>query len=230
MEQSERGKSNKWYPKLTPFGKWVAGRVRLLATGGRSPSGIIVEGYVQGGSYATAALAKLRRSAGHEVGSDPDVFEWILLDVDDPGVSGWYSFGAGENPTPEELAAHAAITLFAMHQQSIHEASMHTDEWISLGRAVGHMAYGNFNSAGIQSMYDRLQTASSWKEMVRHARSLVKLLKRERIPLNYGLLAQDLLKLQSTREPANHVRLQWGRDFQSAWNIQAKAANKANAE
>ena len=64
----------------------------------------------------------------------------------------------------------------------------------SLGRAVGGMAVGNFNEKGIRSTFDKLQTASSWAEMIRHARHLIALLKREDLPINYGLFAQDLMQ------------------------------------
>ena len=68
----------------------------------------------------------------------------------------------------------------------------------------------NFNESGIRRVFSQMQTASSWKELVRHARSLISLLRRERIALNYGLLAQDLLALRSTRSHANAVRARWG--------------------
>lgn len=61
---------------------------------------------------------------------------------------------------------------------------MHTDAGVSLGFAVGRMAYDNFNENGIRGMFDRLQTANSWKELTRHARGLIRLLRRERILLD----------------------------------------------
>ncbi|KAA8816707.1 type I-E CRISPR-associated protein Cse2/CasB [Bifidobacterium vespertilionis] len=204
------------YIKLTPFGAWVSARVHQLVTGGRAQSGIRHKGYLQNDSYATAAMAKLRHAAGHEAGADPDVFEWTMPDTDDTNVTGRVDLHP-YSPTPQELAAHTAITLFALHQQSIRDMSMHTDENVSLGYAVGLMAYGNFNESGIRHAFDRLQTANSWKETARHARTLVSLLRRERIPLNYGLLAQHLMYLRANRELANGVRLRWGRDFQSAY-------------
>ncbi|MCH9276191.1 type I-E CRISPR-associated protein Cse2/CasB [Bifidobacterium amazonense] len=188
----------------------------MLASGGRDEAGIGHTGYLNNESSATAAIAKLRRAVGHEVGADPDIFDWTMPGIADPTVSGDPGRYADE-PSPQERAAHAAITLFAMHQQSIHETSMHTDGNVSLGRAVGRMACGNFNENGIRRRFDKLQTANSWKELTGHARSLISLLKRERIALNYGLLAQDLLSLRADRTRANAVRTRWGRDFQSAY-------------
>jgi CRISPR system Cascade subunit CasB len=226
MEQNKLQKTDH-HPQLTPFGKWISAKVRLLATGGKTLSGIRQGGYMQNDAHATAAVAKLRQGVGHEIGDDPSLFEWTLPDPDNPTISG-YSLNHSAEPTDEERAAYAAITLFAVHQQSIHEASMHTDDNVSLGYAVARLAYDNFNEAGIRSLFDRLQTANSWKESVRHARGLIKLLKRERIALNYGLLAQDLLGLRSGRKERNGVRLRWGRTFQVSWAKQSAAQLKTS--
>lgn len=215
---------------LTPFGKWVNGRIHLLTTGGRYDSGIRREGYLQNDSYATASIARLRHAVGHDIGADPDIFEWTMpIDGEVIGINpSRYDSGA----TAQEMAAHAALTLFAVHQQSVHESSMHTDDNVSMGGAVGHMAYGNFNESGIRSMFNKLQMANSWKELIRYARGLISLLKRERVALNYGVLAQDLYALRSGRNAANKVRTRWGRDFQrsywSAKNEQEKTASETN--
>lgn len=204
-------------PRLTSFGMWISGQARRLATGGRDEAGIRRSGYLRNDPYSTAAVARLRHAAGHEVGADPNVFIWTIPDPTKPDVCGADIDRYADGPSPRECAAHAVLTLFATHQQSIHDQPMHTDEDVSLGRAVGRMACSNFNESGIRRMFSQMQTASSWKELVRHARSLISLLKRERIALNYGLLAQDLLALQSDRDHANAVRTRWGRDFQSSY-------------
>lgn len=226
MERNHPGPQNGEKPRyirLTPFGKWVSRMVRILAEGGEDrhddTGPVRRNGYLGNGAYATAAVAKLRHAVGREVGEDPEIFAWTMPPVDDADIAG--NLAPYQNgPSPREQAAHAAITLFAVHQQSNHETSAHTDENVSLGRAVGRMAYGNLNESGIRSMFDRLQTAGSWKELVRHSRGLITLLKRERIAINYGLLAQDLLALRGTRNQANAVRTRWGRDFQSAYHYQ----------
>lgn len=205
-------------PRLTEFGMWVSGQARRLATGGRDEAGILRAGYLRNDPYSTAAVARLRHAAGHEVGADPDVFVWTIPDPAEPDVCGTDIDRYIDGPSPRERAAHAALTLFAMHQQSIHDKSMHIDKYVSMGCAVGRMACNNFNEAGIRRMFSQLQTASSWKELVRHARSLISLLRCERIALNYGLLAQDLLALRSDRGRANAVRTRWGRDFQSGYH------------
>lgn len=203
--------------RLTSFGMWVSSQVRRLATGGRDEAGIYRAGYLRNDPYSIAAVARLRHAVGREVGADPDIFVWTIPDPTKSGVCGTDVDCYTDTPSPRERAAHATLTLFATHQQSIHDKSMHTDADVSLGRAVGRMAYGNFNESGIGRVFSQMQTASSWKELVRHARSLISLLRRERIALNYGLLAQDLLALRSTRSHANAVRARWGRDFQSGY-------------
>jgi CRISPR system Cascade subunit CasB len=225
MTMSEGNEQVSYHPKLSDFGQWVADKTQLLATGGRTSAGSYEKGYVQNGSYATAAVAKLCRSAGHAVGQDADIFEWTLngLPEQDPQRSP----ASASTPTDKERAAHAALTLFARHQHSIHTGSMHTGSYVSLGAAVGELAYSNRNEQGIRRDFDRLQTASSWQELVRHARRLIDLLKRERIALNYGLFAQDLLQLRSERDHANAVRLRWGRDFnRTYWQQQRQTENE----
>lgn len=207
--------------QLSPFGAWVSNTVRGLAEGhaGRH------DGYLDDNAAAVAAIAQLAHASGHEIGADPSIMRWTVPDMHDDAI---YPRGVQptHGPTAEERAAHAAVTLFAVHQQSQRTRSMHTDAHVSLGRAVGAMAPGNFNEKGIRSTFDKLQTSSSWPEMVRHARHLIALLKREDRPLNYGLFAQDLLKLRQSRERANAVRLRWGRDYQNAYLFEKSAADR----
>ncbi|MFT8330542.1 type I-E CRISPR-associated protein Cse2/CasB [Bifidobacterium psychraerophilum] len=203
-------KEHEYHPELTDFGKWVDSRVRLLSTGGRTSSGIRETGYVQGGAYATAAIAKLKRSVGHDIGADPDIFEWTLAGLPEPDEEQKHQISGV--PTAHELAAHTAITLFALHQQSIHEMSVHTQSALSLGGAVARLSFDNANVAGIRSRFNRIQTAGSWQELVHHARGLIALMKRDRIVLNYALFAQDLLQLHAGRVSANNVRMRWGKD------------------
>lgn len=199
-------------PRLEPLGIWTSNIVRVLALGHEGK----YDGYLDDNAQAVAAIAQLAHAVRHEVGEDPAIMPWTVPDMTDTliypkGVS------ADSGPTDEEQAAHAAVTLFAVHQQSKREMAVHTDAYVSLGRAVGAMAQGNFNEKGIRSTFDKVQMASSWPMMVRYAHHLIKLLKREDRQLNYGLLAQDLLKLRRGREQANGVRLRWGRDYQSAY-------------
>lgn len=199
-------------PRLEPLGIWTSNVVRVLAIGHEGKH----DGYLDDNARAVAAIAQLAHAAKHEVGEDPEIMPWTVPDMTDTLI---YPKGlsADSGPTDEERAAHVAVTLFAIHQQSKREMAVHTDAYVSLGRAIGAMAPGNFNEKGIRSTFDKVQMASSWSMMVQHAHHLIRLLKREDRQLNYGLFAQDLLKLRQGRERANEVRLRWGRDYQSAY-------------
>lgn len=193
---------------LDAFGQWINNKVRRLSVGWKDSTGTFHEGYLENDSYATAIIAKLNHAVGHEVGDDPDIFSWTFEGMPE----NLYPADSAE-VTPVEAAAHVAVTLFAVHQHSVHEMSMATDEKVSLGYAAGKLAVGNPNEAGIRRDFDKLQTASSWRELVLHARRLIRKLRRERIAINYGLFAKDIWLLNSGRENANQVRRRWGMDY-----------------
>jgi CRISPR system Cascade subunit CasB len=220
VEKVESAQQQSEYkPYLSEFGRWAGAKARLLATGGRYPSGIKREGYLQDGAYATAAIAKLNRLVGTVYNASLDTLEWTFEGL--PGAADSVPPDASPNdggPSSEELAAHAALTLYAAHQHSVHEASMTTDQNVSFGRAVGLLSVGNPNEAGVRRDFDKVQTASSWKELLRHARRLIQMFRRARIPLNYGLFAQDILQLRAGGNGANMVRRRWGRDELSAYS------------
>lgn len=168
--------------------------------------------YRAGTSGGVSDLARLRRGVGKEVGADLDLVGLALslprpidppvelLDRD-PGDTG--------EPVPEERAVFAAVTLYALHQQSRREASMHR-EGHSLGHSVRLLQY-RVESGSLRRRFGALGTAGTWDETVYHARSLVQQLRQHAIPLDYGRLARDLYELQTGRGDA--VRLRWGRDF-----------------
>jgi CRISPR system Cascade subunit CasB len=79
--------------------------------------GLWQEGYLKDRSPAVAALARLRRGAGREAGETPDL--WSLIDT-----GPLHTPAEGARPLREqeliraENALHAALTLWAFHQQS----------------------------------------------------------------------------------------------------------------
>ena len=95
--------------------------------------------YLAGSPRARADLAKLRRALGKPAGSVPEAWEYTVGAV--PESLRWDR----DEPTRAEQAAHAALTLFAMHQQSMPVAA-HVPG-VSLGRAVGVLAAGGEQSA-----------------------------------------------------------------------------------
>jgi CRISPR system Cascade subunit CasB len=165
--------------------------------------------YLNDSATATASLAKLRRAVNAGPGTDPSV--WFET-LDGVPVA---LLGRGDAPSPYETAIHAAVTLHAIHQQS-QRVRMHQLGY-PLGRAIRLLAKrisGEVagNHSPVMRRFRALATASSLAETNRHLRGLVTQLRGEAIPLDYGLLARDLRRLQQT-STAPGVRLQWGRDY-----------------
>ena len=82
-------------------------------------------------AYVPARLAKLRRAATSAPGADPDVWAETIGALPDRLSQGAH---AENEPTDFERAAHEAITLYALHQQSTATA-VHR-RGISLGSAA----------------------------------------------------------------------------------------------
>lgn len=169
--------------------------------------------YVSGSqptSYSRAALAQLRRGLGKPVGAIPDLLELTLdPNATDPGTGPggtWH-----DNPTPEEVAAHTALTLYALHQQS-RRSRMHAPGR-PFGQAIGTLRFhkGEENE-GVLRRFQALGTSDDIDELTRHAHSLISLLRVAEIGLDYGLFAEDLVRFQHPRR-RDAVRLRWGRDF-----------------
>ena len=79
-------------------------------------------------SSGVSDLAALRRASTAEPGADPRIWELTLAGIPTPA-------GAGDEPTAEERAAHAALTLYAVHQQS-QSLPMHVPGQGSAGRCA----------------------------------------------------------------------------------------------
>ena len=194
-----------------PLGAYVRARVSGLAAG-----------YLADRSKDVAALAALRNAAGRPIGASPQALQWTIAGLPDDVAVG------GADPSSEELATHAAITLFAVHQQSNRAGSAHRSNR-SIGHAVARLHGKGDNREGVQRRFDALGTATDWEEIVRHARGLIQMLRGADIPLDYGVFAEDLAALADPRH-ADGVRLRWGRDFyRTVYRADAKAAKSATA-
>ena len=154
---------------------------------------------------AVAELAVLRRGVTKPLGSDATLVGLT--------VAGLYADPTKLPDTPQnaELAAYAALTLFAVHQQSHRNARMHQYGY-SFGRSARLLGKQTNAAEAVRRRFTALATASSWDETMHHARSLVQQLRAHGIPLDYGQFARDLLSLQHLTS-ADRVRLTWGRDF-----------------
>lgn len=162
-----------------------------------------------------AMLADLRRGLGHAPGELPELFGTILLDLPEKFMS------SDGTATAEEWASYIALTLYALHRQGgeVNNELAHTDANVSIGRALKRYSKqqmadkkdDNAEKRVLQKM-QMLVTSKDMGELSYHLRGVVQLLKREGIPLNYGMLAADLYEFQDT-DGKNCVSLRWGQDF-----------------
>lgn len=158
---------------------------------------------------SVATLARLRRGAGKRAGDVPDIFAFTLA----PELAG---FDAPEGPTRRETAAHIALTLYALHQQS-RQQPMHQRGW-GVGRALRTLHGPEEPSVPPDPITRRFQvlvTADSLDELTQHLRGVAQLLRGAQpkpIALDYGLLADDVEQWQSA-EGAAGVRRRWARDY-----------------
>jgi CRISPR system Cascade subunit CasB len=163
------------------------------------------EGVRANRSAEVAALARLRRGVGKRAGSVNDILQYTLA----PEFVGR---DAGDDPTNAEVAAHISLTLYALHQQSQGDR-MHQRGW-GLGRAVRtlHPEEPTLPPSAVLRRFQALGTSDSLDELTHHARGMVQLLRGKPTPLDYGLLADELVLWQRPGG-ASTVRLRWGRDF-----------------
>lgn len=167
--------------------------------------------YLNNRSAAVADLARLRRGVGAAPGDDFEATGIVLRAVGDAIDERRF-----EGPSAKEWAAYLAFTLFAVHQQSKRTARMH-QQGHSLGRATRRLVdrQGGLSTDRVHPVrrrFDALGTSTSMAETAHHARGLINQLRGEDIPLDYGLLAEQLVRLQFP-DTAGRVRLAWGRDF-----------------
>ena len=176
------------------FGDHVAATIVPLQAGYRAET-----------STAIATAAQLRAAAAGQPGQHYVVLAETLVPDDH------LEHGAGDEATDREHAKHTAVTLYALHQQSIRDKPMHVDG-PGLGTAVSLLAKADRSADAVRRRFAALGTASTYAETARHLRSLVRQLRHHKIGLDYGLLAEDLERLRKPGGPAD-VRARWGRDY-----------------
>lgn len=172
------------------------------------------DGYLKDRPRAVAALARLRRGAGREAGETPDL--WHLIDTDalHHGAQDTRSLSESELIRAEN-ALHAALTLWAFHQQSrgtpMHRR--HTRERPGgLGAAVRRLMPADGIDDPVRKRLVRAGTAPDLLTLTQRLRDIVVLLRRDDIPLDYALLAGQLYIWQWPDGPAA-VRRRWSRSF-----------------
>ncbi|MFE6945945.1 type I-E CRISPR-associated protein Cse2/CasB [Streptomyces chartreusis] len=172
------------------------------------------EGYLRDIPKDVAALARLRRGAGKNAAEVPDL--WDLIDT-----SPLHAQAEGRRHLSEtelvrvEEALHAALTLWALHQQSratrMHRAT--SRPWpTGLGASVRRLISVGEIDEPVRKRLVRAGVAPDLTMLAQRLRDLVVLLRRADIPLDYALLAGQLYAFQWPDGPAT-VRREWGRSF-----------------
>ncbi|MER7168945.1 type I-E CRISPR-associated protein Cse2/CasB [Micromonospora sp. NPDC000207] len=188
---------NRWFRRRRDLGEHVARRVGALQTRvlGNPPS-----------PEAISALARLRRGIGRPPGFDFTLERYLQVPAELLG----YQPADDIVATDAEYAVHDAVTLYALHQQSRRER-MHADGR-GLGLALSDLVHRSGGPEGVRRRFAALGTASTYQESIYHLRSLTTLLREHQIPLDYGLLADDLTTLHRPDGPTR-VQATWGREF-----------------
>ncbi|MFF4330712.1 type I-E CRISPR-associated protein Cse2/CasB [Streptomyces sp. NPDC001591] len=184
------------------------------------------EDYRKDSPRAVQDLARLRRGIGRQANETPDL--WGLL-----GIEQFYAAQPQDRSLSEaealraESAAHVAVTLWALHQQSNRTKAMHVADGASLGAAVRRLMAGTDSDEPIRKRLLRAGTATTFDVLSHRLRELVVLLRKAEIPLDYGLLADHLEQWQKPGGPTQ-VRQAWGRGFH-AYRLPTDAARPRNS-
>lgn len=174
-------------------------------------------------------LAMLRHALMMPIGSDADAWSLEFDGLPEQLV------GRGPSASQGEIAVHAALTLYAVHQQGKSDP-MHVRGYEhGLGNAVrqmvsrDHNRYANLEFGEMPRRFRALITAESMDETLHYARQLVQQLRREGIPLDYSLLAKQFFNLQNPYR-VDQVRISWGRGYTSTSGTNAAAAGTEASE
>jgi CRISPR system Cascade subunit CasB len=182
---------------LGPVGTTVAAHIQRLQNG-----------YRHDRPDAVAALARIRRGAGKPAGAMPDL--WGLTGTEQlyANITDW-----SETRTCQaEDAIYIAVTLWALHQQSHVGADMHVAGGPELGSAVRRLMPDTEMDEPVRKRFVRAGAAPSVAVLAQRLRELVTLLRREAIPLDYGLLGDQLFQWQQLNGQTD-IHRSWGRSF-----------------
>ncbi|MFJ4340604.1 type I-E CRISPR-associated protein Cse2/CasB [Streptomyces sp. NPDC088915] len=172
--------------------------------------------FVPGSRDAGAELAALRSGTGREAGTVAAMWPFHRTRM--------ASERRDRGSLTRDLAAeHTALTLFARHQQT-HAQRMHLPG-ASPGTAAGLLARkaaaggeGKSATASLEKRFGALLTSNDSDELAAHLRSLVPLLNRASVELDYDQLRSALRAWDDPRRPhaASRLRQRWDLDFHRA--------------
>ncbi|MBB4933309.1 CRISPR system Cascade subunit CasB [Lipingzhangella halophila] len=177
--------------------------------------GSLQGGYIADTSSAVSALAQLRGGAGKLPHDTPELWG-LTCDIADYTRPGW----SEEDEKQADTAVHIALTLYALHQQSHREHRMHQRPSRNngrprnhdVGRAVRALMSGPEIDEPLRQRLVQAGKATSVATLAFRLRGIVQLLRRDAIPLDYGLLADHLFMWQRPGG-RGRVRAAWGRGF-----------------
>ncbi|GLY68777.1 type I-E CRISPR-associated protein Cse2/CasB [Amycolatopsis taiwanensis] len=154
------------------------------------------------GGAPTAELAALRRGVNREPGDVAEMWPF-------------YTTLRSDGTLSEALRAeHLALTLFAVHQQSV-ARPMHA-AGIGLGTAIRALRESTkFSPDAVDRRFSAAATATSLNELGMHLRGLIgqlRVMDRPGQPLDYTQLFRDLRDWQRPENQAR-VRRRWGSQY-----------------
>ena len=176
-------------------------------------------------SGTRAYLAKMRKGVGKVPGADPELWGILFEDLPEELT------GRGNTPGRAELALYAALTLYAIHQQSrsLKEENAH-QRGIGFGRAAGEMVAKEPDSLkAVRRRFNAAAVSSDLTELVWHMKGMVQLFRQKEICLDYVQLAVDFYLYQDL-EKIPEIRLKWGRDFYRYCNAKAEKEEEKENE
>ncbi len=182
-------------------------RSRLLAEFVGKRAEQIQNRYLNGDSWARAALATLRANVSRPIAADPQVWQLVFEDFPEELV------GRADEPNNAERAAYIALTLFGVIMQSSDERRHVPD--VGFGTAIRRTSGPpdvEGNEGPLIKRFHALGTASSFEEATYHARGLIQQLRSAKQGFDFGNFATDLYNLQFPVR-ADGVRLRWARDL-----------------
>ena len=167
--------------------------------------------YLRGEGEGRQTLAHLRRAVAGSIDDSPGTWPYVFQSLAGIGPSDQWDGGASD----VERAVHAALVLWAQHQQC--RSRPVNVEGPSLGRQVGVLsamlrAGDEAVDAGTIRRFARLTSASTFDAQMRALTQLVSLMRANDVVLDYPRLADELRQLQNP-ERRKTILLMWARDL-----------------
>lgn len=159
-----------------------------------------------------AVLAQLRRGVGKKPGEMPELWGLLLENMPESFM------GTTGEPSREEWAIYAALTLFALHQQGHGESMNANDKENRLGCAVRKLIHNQDEEERVRFKLSLAASSADIEELSYRLKTIVRLLSAENIKLDYADLANDMFFFQFENS-VDKVRLKWGQDFYRISNL-----------